>query len=84
MSTRITTSSAWLRGYDERLDARVRPVCFPHAGGSAVFCRPWHQGLPPTVELHAVPYPGRGERRTAPLADDVHASGRMPGAHPLR
>ncbi|KUN76073.1 thioesterase II family protein [Streptomyces griseoruber] len=71
MSTPISTSSEWLRGYDERLDARVRMVCFPHAGGSAAFYRPWHRGLPPLVELHAVQYPGRGERRTAPLVDDV-------------
>lgn len=71
MSTPITTSSEWLRGYDERLDAQVRMVCFPHAGGSAAFYRPWHRGLPPLVELHAVQYPGRGERRTAPLVDDV-------------
>ncbi|KIF77593.1 hypothetical protein QR77_34665 [Streptomyces sp. 150FB] len=71
MSTLIHTSSEWLRGYDERLDAQVRMVCFPHAGGSAAFYRPWHQGLPRRVELHAVQYPGRGERRTAPLVDDV-------------
>ena len=71
MSPLISTSSEWLRGYDERLDAQVRMVCFPHAGGSAAFYRPWHQGLPPRVELHAVQYPGRGERRTAPLVDDV-------------
>jgi surfactin synthase thioesterase subunit len=71
MSTQITTSSEWLRGYDERLDAEVRLVCFPHAGGSAAFYRPWHGGLPDQVELHAVQYPGRGERRTAPLVDDV-------------
>ncbi|MER5435397.1 alpha/beta fold hydrolase [Streptomyces sp. NPDC002588] len=71
MSSLVNTSSEWLRGYDERLDAQVRMVCFPHAGGSASFYRPWHQGLPPLVELHAVQYPGRGERRMAPLVDDV-------------
>ncbi|SEC37922.1 Surfactin synthase thioesterase subunit [Streptomyces sp. 3213] len=76
MSTPISTSSEWLRGYDERLDAQVRMVCFPHAGGSAVFYRSWHQGLPPLVELHAVQYPGRGERRTAPLVDDVRTMAR--------
>ncbi|MEU9153638.1 alpha/beta fold hydrolase [Streptomyces sp. NPDC048417] len=73
MSALINTSSEWLRGYDERLTARVRMVCFPHAGGSAAFYRSWHRGLPPLVELHAVQYPGRGERRTAPLVDDVQA-----------
>lgn len=72
MSTLISTSSEWLRGYDERLDARIRLICFPHAGGSAAFYRPWHRALPPQIELHAVQYPGRGERRTAPPVDDVH------------
>jgi surfactin synthase thioesterase subunit len=71
MSALISTSSEWLRCYDERLDARVRMVCFPHAGGSAAFYRPWHRGLPPRVELHAVQYPGRAERRMAPPVDDV-------------
>ncbi|MGQ4402089.1 thioesterase II family protein [Streptomyces hayashii] len=71
MSPLISTSSEWLRGYDERLDAQVRMVCFPHAGGSAAFYRPWHRQLPPLIELHAVQYPGRGERRTAPPVDDV-------------
>lgn len=71
MSALIHTSSEWLRGYDERPDAEVRVVCFPHAGGSAAFYRPWHQGLPSRVELHAVQYPGRGERRTAPPVGDV-------------
>lgn len=71
MSTLIHTPSEWLRGYQERLDARVRMVCFPHAGGSAAFYRSWHQGLPPLVELYAVQYPGRGERRLAPPVADV-------------
>jgi surfactin synthase thioesterase subunit len=71
MSSLISTSSEWLRGYDERPDARARIICFPHAGGSAAFYRPWHRGLPPHIELHAVQYPGRAERRTAPLVDNV-------------
>ncbi|MFD7922996.1 thioesterase II family protein [Streptomyces sp. NPDC059740] len=36
-------------------------LCFPHAGGSASFFRPWRT-LPGTPRLHAVQYPGREDR----------------------
>ncbi|MDX3434222.1 alpha/beta fold hydrolase [Streptomyces sp. ME01-18a] len=44
-----------------RPDARIRLVCFPHAGGSASFYRGWGQSLT-KVEVHAVQYPGRADR----------------------
>jgi len=45
--------------------------CFPHAGGSASFYRSWHHALPPAVEVRAVQYPGRADRRADPLIDDA-------------
>jgi pyochelin biosynthesis protein PchC len=50
----------------------VRLVCFPHAGGSAVFYRNWARAFPSSVELVAVQYPGRMERFTEAPIDDVH------------
>ncbi|MFD4789742.1 thioesterase II family protein [Streptomyces sp. NPDC058459] len=44
-----------------RPEARLRLVCFPHAGGSAAFYRSWGQSLT-EVEVHAVQYPGRADR----------------------
>lgn len=52
----------WARCYLARPSARRRLVCFPHAGGSASFFRPWVDALPDDVELWAVQYPGREDR----------------------
>ncbi|MGW4651409.1 cytochrome P450 [Kitasatospora sp. NPDC004289] len=40
-------------------------LCFPHAGGSASFFRPW-QSLFEGVRVHAVQYPGREDRIADP------------------
>jgi surfactin synthase thioesterase subunit len=60
--------------------ARLRLVCFPHAGGSATFFFPMSAVLPATVEVLAVQYPGRQDRRAdrpiediAELADQISA-----------
>ncbi|MDN5916867.1 MAG: alpha/beta fold hydrolase [Pseudonocardia sp.] len=56
------TGRGWLRCYRPQPAARIRLVCFPHAGGSASWFRQWAQHLPDAVELHAVQYPGREDR----------------------
>ncbi|MBE4737358.1 MULTISPECIES: thioesterase II family protein [Streptomyces] len=53
-----------------RPTARVRLVCFPHAGGSASFYRGWGDALP-DVEVHAVQYPGRADRFDEEPPDDL-------------
>ncbi|WP_246101142.1 thioesterase II family protein [Streptomyces cyaneus] len=59
--------SPWLARYRANPSAARRVVCFPHAGGSASFYRPWAQHLGPTYELLAVQYPGRENRYAEPL-----------------
>lgn len=61
----------WLRCFDARPFASMRLICFPHAGGSAVFFRSWAKAVPPGLELHAVQYPGRADRLNEPLIDDA-------------
>ncbi|GAA4632961.1 alpha/beta fold hydrolase [Actinoallomurus vinaceus] len=61
----------WFRCFDARPSAAVRLLCFPHAGGSAAFYRPWARAAPPGIEVHAVQYPGRADRLGDPLADDI-------------
>ncbi|GAA3734274.1 thioesterase II family protein [Salinactinospora qingdaonensis] len=56
----------WLRCYRPRPAARLRLVCFPHAGGSAAFYRDWARRMPESVELAAVQYPGRLDRLHEP------------------
>lgn len=61
------TGNEWLRVFEPRPYARIRVVCFPHAGGNAAFFRAWPARLPDYIEMHAVQYPGRIDRVGEPL-----------------
>lgn len=63
--------NAWLRHYHSPPPARIRLVCLPHAGGGATGYRSWAPLLPDAVELVAIQYPGREDRFTDPLVDDM-------------
>jgi surfactin synthase thioesterase subunit len=77
----------WCRRYRPSDNATARLVCLPHAGGSAPFFLPVAAALSPGVDVVAIQYPGRQDRRTEPpvtdmlvLADRVHAAlRRQPG-----
>jgi surfactin synthase thioesterase subunit len=65
-------NTLWLRKYHQLPDAVARLVCFPHAGGSASYYLPVSAALGRGgVEVVALQYPGRQDRRTEPLIDDV-------------
>ncbi|MBB4689235.1 thioesterase II family protein [Amycolatopsis jiangsuensis] len=61
----------WCRRYRERPDAVARLVCFPHAGGTAPFYRPVPFALRSAVDVVAIQYPGRQDRRGEPPIDDL-------------
>ncbi|MFF2081620.1 thioesterase II family protein [Kitasatospora sp. NPDC058162] len=63
--------SAWIRRYQPTPGAARRLVCFPHAGGSATFFRPLALALSGAVDVVAVQYPGRQDRRADPLIDSI-------------
>jgi medium-chain acyl-[acyl-carrier-protein] hydrolase len=63
----------WINVYAPRPDARLRLLCFPHAGGSAAIFGRWPETLPDDIELWAIEYPGRGSRRTERALVRVHA-----------
>jgi surfactin synthase thioesterase subunit len=72
--------NAWCRRYRPARDAAARLVCLPHAGGSAPFFLPVAAALSPGVDVVAIQYPGRQDRRTETpisdmtvLADRIHA-----------
>ncbi|MER7757403.1 alpha/beta fold hydrolase [Kitasatospora sp. NPDC097643] len=69
----------WIRRFHQAPDAPVRLLCLPHAGGSASFYFPVSAALSPGIEVLAVQYPGRQDRRSEPsigtvaeLADRIH------------
>lgn len=49
----------------------VRLICFPHAGGSAGFFFPYSRSLAPEIEVWAIQYPGRQDRRHERLIDNI-------------
>ncbi|WP_433677854.1 thioesterase II family protein [Nocardia sp. CA-119907] len=63
--------SRWIRRFGPAPDAPHRLVCFPYAGGSASYFFRWMQALAPDIDVVAVQYPGRQERRTEPVIDDI-------------
>jgi surfactin synthase thioesterase subunit len=58
-----TPTDLWLRGYHPGQGAGARLICFPHAGGSASAFLPLSRLLSPEVDVQAVQYPGRQDRR---------------------
>ncbi|MEV5878587.1 alpha/beta fold hydrolase [Streptomyces sp. NPDC052101] len=63
--------SPWFRNFRPAPDAPVRLICLPHAGGAASFYFPVAAALSPRVEVLAVQYPGRQDRRHEPAATDL-------------
>lgn len=64
-------AAAWLRRYRPDDSAAVRLFCFPHAGGSATAYLPLARRFGPSVEVVAVQYPGRQDRRHEPFLESV-------------
>lgn len=78
MSESSSGDDLWLRRYHPVRNPAARLVCLPHAGGSAPFFRPVSAALfpdqeapGPGVEVVAVQYPGRQERRAEQPIDDI-------------
>ncbi|MEU3188840.1 alpha/beta fold hydrolase [Streptomyces sp. NPDC006923] len=64
-------NSNWIRRFHPSEEARVRLVCFPHAGGSAPFYFPMSQKLSPGVDVLSLQYPGRQDRRQDRRIDTI-------------
>ncbi|MFJ8534711.1 thioesterase II family protein [Streptomyces sp. NPDC093591] len=60
----------WFRGVSAP-GARIRLLCFPHAGGAAVAFHDWAALAPPDIEVVAVQYPGRQDRLYDPCASTM-------------
>jgi len=90
MSQNSSDDDLWCRRYRPARNATVRLVCLPHAGGSATFFLPVSAALSPGVDVVAIQYPGRQDRRAespiddiAALADRIHATVRRQPEMPL-
>ncbi|MFE9566659.1 thioesterase II family protein [Streptomyces sp. NPDC006487] len=64
-------TSPWIRRFHPAPEAGRRLVLMPHAGGSASFFFPTSRALAPAVDVLAVQYPGRQDRRGEACVDDI-------------
>ncbi|MFC8075825.1 thioesterase II family protein [Streptomyces sp. NPDC057307] len=71
MAPNTVESSPWIRRYNPGANAGARLLCLPHAGGSASFYLPLSRALGPEVDVLAVQYPGRQDRRHEPCVDSI-------------
>lgn len=73
MTGLMVDSEVWIRRFHAPAPGepeRTPLVCFPHAGGSAAYFHGLSRLLSPAVEVLAVQYPGRQDRRgEAPMED---------------
>jgi pyochelin biosynthesis protein PchC len=70
-----TDTESWIRRFHPVPDAATRLLCLPHAGGSASYYFPVSRALSTAatgpVDVLAVQYPGRQDRRAEPCIDDI-------------
>lgn len=68
----IVDGDAWVSHFHPARPGSPRLVCLPHAGGSASFYFPVSAALHPDIEVLAVQYPGRQNRRLEEPVRDIH------------
>lgn len=75
----------WLRRYHRSRPGAATLVCFAHAGGSASYFFPVSAQLSPALDVVAVQYPGRQDRRAEPHLDSIAAiaDAVLPALRPL-
>jgi surfactin synthase thioesterase subunit len=70
MSQPYGDDDLWCRRYRPASNPTARLICLPHAGGSAPFFRPVALALGAGIDVVAIQYPGRQDRRTEqPIRD---------------
>ncbi|OLR91367.1 thioesterase [Actinokineospora bangkokensis] len=66
-------ADSWVRRFHPSPGAAARLVCLPHAGGSASYFFPVSRALAPRVEVLAIQYPGRQDRRQEKCLESIEA-----------
>ncbi|MFF3909584.1 thioesterase II family protein [Streptomyces sp. NPDC001848] len=67
----VPATGLWIRRFRPAPEAPVRLLCLPYAGGAAPFYLPFARALTPRVDVLAVQYPGRQDRREEPCIESV-------------
>lgn len=64
-------TTRWIRRFHSAPPGARRLVCFPYAGGSASYFFPFSASGPPDIQVLAVQYPGRQDRSSEPLVENI-------------
>jgi surfactin synthase thioesterase subunit len=71
MTTTAVDDNRWVRRFHPAPDTAPRLICFPYAGGSAGYFLPVSRALAPALDVLAVQYPGRQDRRLERQVDNL-------------
>ncbi|OZD59825.1 thioesterase II family protein [Rhodococcus sp. 14-2470-1a] len=71
MTTSSIDTDLWLRRFGSAPETGPRLICLPHAGGSATYYFQTSRALASSMDVLAVQYPGRQDRRAEPFIDDI-------------
>lgn len=69
--TTAANPDLWVRRYHPAPDSDTVLVCFPHAGGSTTFYFPVARAMSTHMDVLALQYPGRQDRRSEPCIEDI-------------
>lgn len=61
----------WIHHFHPTDESEFRIACFPHAGGSASYYYALSEALAPELEMLAIQYPGRQDRRAEGSIEDL-------------
>jgi pyochelin biosynthesis protein PchC len=68
---KVAEQDRWVRRFHSCSAGAPQLFCFPHAGGSAAYYYHFSKDLAPGIELLAVQYPGRQDRRHESLIGGI-------------
>lgn len=67
----MTNEQNWYIEYKKNPQAAIRLFCFHHSGGGASAFYPWIEHLSPHIEMIAIQLPGRENRFTEPMNNNL-------------
>lgn len=67
----MADNRSWYLEYKKNPSATIRLFCFHHSGGGASAYYPWVEHLSPKIEMIAIQLPGRENRFTEPLNNNL-------------
>ncbi|MFX0547822.1 amino acid adenylation domain-containing protein [Hathewaya histolytica] len=68
---RTVKKNKWISHGTNRIEAKINLMCFPHAGGSAMYYTPWVDYLDNRINLWPIQYPFREDRQQEKMPSTI-------------